>query len=216
MTLDTSLARNLLGVRRSRTRPGHPGRRSADREPLSGWVPTLCIGLLIAFSDWTSKAVVTLTIPENGFREVIDGRLAFWHVRNPAMILGLYGDLSLGVRKTIALAAALAGLALMLQVIACGHRLPREHRPWAWLFVGLVLGGMLGNLGERVLHWGVTDFISIGWGGTWLPPGNIADLALFASIPMACLVCALELLARTRRGAAAPESVPAAAEAMGD
>lgn len=213
MTLDISIARNLFGVRRRRIRPGQPGRRAADGEPVRGWVPTLAIGLLIAFTDWMTKAVVIGLLPESDFVEVVPDTLAFWHVRNPAMILGLYGDLSLETRKLIAVAGALTGAVLMTQVIACAHRLPREHRPWSWLFVGLVLGGMLGNLGERAVHWGVTDFISIGWGGVWLPPGNIADLALFASVPLALVVSVLELLARANRGR---PPVPAAAEAMGD
>lgn len=212
MPLNTSLARNLLGKRRSRPRHGSPGRRESDHEPLSGWLPTLLIGFGIAVVDWTTKAMVALIVPRGEFLEVLPGTLAFWHVRNRAMILGLYGDLPLGARKAIALGAAFAAGALMLQVLACGHRLPRDQRPWAWAFVGLVLGGMLGNLGERLVHWGVTDFLSIGWNGGWLPPGNIADLALFASIPLAVIVSALELLARARRGSA-PQASP---EVAGD
>jgi len=101
---------------------------------------------------------------------------------------------------------------LVGQVLSCGHRLPARHRPWIWLFVGLVMGGMLGNLGERAFHWGVTDFISICWGGTWLPPGNFADLAMFAAVPLAGVVTWLELLSRSRRSPAAGS----AAEVMGD
>lgn len=215
MTLDTSIAGNVFGKRRRRPRPGHPGRRAADGEPMRGWMPTILIGLTIAVLDWAAKGVVIALLPESGFVEVLPRSLAFWHVRNDAMILGLYGDLPLELRKAIAVAGALTGAVLMSQVLACAHRLPREQRRWSWLFVGLVLGGMLGNLGERAIHWGVTDFISIGWGEVWLPPGNIADLALFASVPMALLVSALELLARANRGRQ-PAPAPAAAEAMGD
>jgi lipoprotein signal peptidase len=58
---------------------------------------------------------------------------------------------------------------------------------------------MLGNLGERVVHWGVTDYLSIGWGDLWLPPGNIADLSIFLSLPVAILVVLYELQARAQR-----------------
>ena len=80
------------------------------------------------------------------------------------------------------------------------HRLPSHHRRWAWLFVGLVLGGMMGNLGERLIHWGVTDYLSLRWGDFWLPPGNVADMALFLSIPLAIPVIVFELMGRARRG----------------
>jgi lipoprotein signal peptidase len=163
-----------------------------------------------------SKALVFALLPQSHFVELLPGSVAVWHVQNPAMILGLYGDLPLEIRKTIAVAAGLAGFVLMLQVIACGHRLPARQRPFAWLFVGLVMGGMLGNLGERLVHWSVTDFISVAWGGVWLPPGNFADLALFASVPLAVVVSAMELLARTRRGGESAASPAEAAEAMGD
>jgi lipoprotein signal peptidase len=190
----------------------NPGRRCADREPVNGWFPTLAVGIGVALLDWVSKALVVALLPQDEFVEVLSGSLGVWHVRNPAMILGLYGELPIEIRKTIALAAGAAGLVLIQQVIACGHRLPPRQRPWAWLFVGLMMGGMLGNLGERLVHWGVTDFISIAWGGRWLPPGNFADLALFAAVPLAVVVSALELLARTRRGATGGSP----AEVMGD
>jgi len=179
---------------------------------MGGWLPTLGVGLAVALLDWLSKAAITLLLPSSTFVELLPGSLALWHVRNPAMMLGLYGDLSLGTRKLIAIGAALSALGLIFQVVAYGHRLPRHQRPVAWLFAGLVLGGMLGNLGERAVHWGVTDFISIGWAGGWLPPGNIADLALFASVPLAAVVSLFELMARTQRRA----PVPGTAEAMGD
>lgn len=58
---------------------------------------------------------------------------------------------------------------------------------------------MLGNLGERLVHFGVTDYLSIRWGAWWLPPGNVADLALFLSIPLAIPVLWMEIRERARR-----------------
>jgi lipoprotein signal peptidase len=68
---------------------------------------------------------------------------------------------------------------------------------------------MLGNLGERVVHWGVTDFISFRWGDYWLPPGNLADLALFLSMPLCVPVILFEFIGRSRRGVEA-DGEPAA------
>jgi signal peptidase II len=171
---------------------------------MQGWRPSVLIALGIALLDWSTKFLVARSIPLHDFREVIAGRLAFWHVRNPAMALGLWSNFSLGSRKMIALVAALLGALVIFQILGRGHRFPRSHRGWAWLFVGLVLGGMLGNLGERVVHWGVTDFLSVRWGNYWLPPGNLADIALFLSLPMSIPVVAFELLGRARRGRDTP------------
>jgi lipoprotein signal peptidase len=134
------------------------------------------------------------------------------------MVLGLWQNFPLGTRKLIAVMASALGTMVLLQIIGHGHRFPRTHRAWAWMFVGLVLGGMLGNLGERVVHWGVTDFISLRWGDYWLPPGNVADLALFVSMPLSIPVILLEFLGRARRAAeraAEPMGEPAVDTAVG-
>jgi signal peptidase II len=213
------LGRRVLGYRRTTLDPGRsPGRRASDHEPMLGWIPAATVAVGVALLDWTSKLLVSLTVPLDELREVIPGRLAFWHVRNPAMVLGLWQNFPLGTRKLIAVMASALGTMVLLQIIGHGHRFPRTHRAWAWMFVGLVLGGMLGNLGERVVHWGVTDFISLRWGDYWLPPGNVADLALFVSMPLSIPVILLEFLGRARRAAeraAEPMGEPAVDTAVG-
>lgn len=197
--------RKLLGQRRGAARPGEfPGRRASDREPVRGWGPSLLIALCVALLDWGTKAAVASAMPIGHFREVVDGRIALWHVRNPAMILGLWENFPLEGRKLLALAAAVVGVLVLLQIVGRAHRLPPHHRRWAWVFVGLVLGGMAGNLGERLIHWGVTDFLSIRWGDYWLPPGNVADVALFLSVFLAIPVIVFELMGRARRGKVRP------------
>lgn len=199
--------RRLRGERRAQ-RGG--GRRRTDYEPNRGWVPALLIALLIASLDWGVKWWVTQRLPLSGFEVVWPDRMALWHLRNDAMILGLYGDLPLVSRKVIATLCGIVGALLLFEVVGRGHRLPPNRRKWAWLFVGLASGGMLGNLGERVVHWGVTDYLSFRYKDLWLPPGNVADLAIFASIPVALAVIAFELEARLQRREAP------AAEARGE
>jgi lipoprotein signal peptidase len=197
-----------------RTGPGWPGgsggfgRRSTDREPRRGFWPTLAIIGSIAAVDWFTKVIVAATVPVGGFVEVWEGRVALWHVRNPDMVFGLWGNLPLEYRQGIAIGAALLGVLLLFEIIGRGHRLPAHRRPWVWVFMGSACGGMLGNLGERALHWEVTDFLSLAWGPLWLPPGNVADLALIAAIPLAVPVIVFELQARARRGAGRGARLP--------
>jgi lipoprotein signal peptidase len=186
-------------VRRRREAPPEHGRRQADRTPNRGWTPVAAIALTVALLDWSTKARVASALPVGRMEVVWEGRVALWHVKNPAMVLGLFGDLPLGARQAIAGLLAVVGATLLLEVLTRSQRLLPHRRPWAWLFVGLVSGGMLGNLGERAVHWGITDFLSIGWCGLWLPPGNLADLAILASIPISLLVIAFELEARALR-----------------
>ncbi len=191
------LFRRLQGERRAH-RTG--GRRSSDFEPNGGWRIVLTFALAVAALDWLVKALVAARVPLGSHVEVWRGRVALWHVRNDAMMLGLWDGFPLLVRQGIALAASVLAFFILFQVVGRMHRLRGGERVWAWTFAGLTFGGMLGNLGERMVHWYVTDYLSFAWGGLWLPPGNVADLALFASIPLAVPVILFELRGRARRG----------------
>lgn len=182
-------------------RSGRPyGRRSTDGEPHVGWAPTLAVILGVAAIDWITKLTIARTIPVGELVEVWEGRFALWHVQNPEMVLGLWGNVPLESRQVIAVTAGVMAFLLLFEIVGRGHRLPPHRRPWVWAFVGTAFGGMLGNLGERGLHWTVTDFLSFGWGAVWLPPGNVADLALLTSMVLAIPVICFELEARRLRG----------------
>jgi lipoprotein signal peptidase len=201
----TVLFRRLQGERRA-DRAG--GRRSSDFEPNQGWRAVLALALAVAVTDWIVKAAVAATVPLEGFREVWQGRVALWHVRNEAMMLGLWDAYPLPVRQGIALFASVLAFFVLFQVVGRMHRLRGGERVVAWAFAGLAFGGMLGNLGERALHWGVTDYLSFAWGDLWLPPGNVADVALFVAIPLAVPVILFELRGRSRRGTGATDRAP--------
>jgi lipoprotein signal peptidase len=189
-------------------------RRRADREPKHGWTPALLIMLGVALLDWATKAMIVVLMPLGSFKVVWDDRLAFWHIHNDEMVLGLWGNLPIEMRQGIALVGAVLATIILFGVVSRGHRLLPQHRPWAWAFVGLSFGGMLGNIGERLLFWGVTDFLSFRYGSLWLPPGNIADLAIFLSFPLAVGVIVFELRARAMRGR--PHTVGARRAAGGE
>lgn len=191
------LLRNLQGERRAH-RPG--GRRSADRERNRAWRPALILTLVITLLDWTVKAIIIAAIPLGTLTEVWEGRVALWHVKNPAMMLGLWGGAPLLTRQFLAGTSAILAALVLLQLVARSQRLPARARTTAWIFVGLTFGGMIGNIVERLIYGSVTDYLSFRWGELWLPPGNVADLALFLSIPLTLPVIASELKARARRG----------------
>jgi lipoprotein signal peptidase len=185
-----------------RTAQAH-SRRSTDRLPRTGWIPVLATVLAIASADWATKVLVRGFVPLEAFVPVWPGRVGLWHVANPAMILGLHGDLPLLSRQVITILSSLLALVVLFDVVDRGHRLPGHRQRVVWLCCGLAFGGMLGNFGERLLYWRVTDFLSLRFGSLWLPPTNVADLALFASIPLSAMVIRYELEARRQRRPAA-------------
>jgi signal peptidase II len=90
----------------------------------------------------------------------------------------------------------LTGLALLV----VGYLFARNPtRPGMWIAVGLLAGGALGNLADRIRADAVTDYISI---GSW-PNFNLADVAVTAGV-------LLLAFAYTREGhrQTAPEDPP--------
>lgn len=51
-------------------------------------------------------------------------------------------------------------------------------RPWMWVATGLLAGGAVGNLADRIRAGAVTDFIEL---PHW-PPFNLADMAISAGV----------------------------------
>jgi signal peptidase II len=53
-------------------------------------------------------------------------------------------------------------------------------RPGLWVAAGLVAGGALGNLADRLRAGAVTDFVEV---GAW-PPFNLADAAIVVGVAL--------------------------------
>lgn len=79
-------------------------------------------------------------------------------------------------------AVAVAICALLLRWL---YVMPREQRLLA-LSLGLILGGALGNLWDRLVLGHVVDFVSVHYGGYYFPAFNVADSAI--SVGAACMI----------------------------
>jgi signal peptidase II len=51
-------------------------------------------------------------------------------------------------------------------------------RPWMWVATGLLAGGAIGNLSDRIRAGAVTDFVEL---PSW-PPFNLADMSITAGV----------------------------------
>lgn len=118
----------------------------------------------IAGLDQGSKALVVGSIQVGERREVLPF-LDIVHVQNEGVAFGVLSDSS----QWLVLGVTLAALALIVGWFA--FNTTRSH---AWLAVGLLGGGALGNLADRVARDGVVDFIDL---PAW-PSFNVADIAI--------------------------------------
>ena len=78
----------------------------------------------------------------------------------------------------------------------------RDLRPWTAPAVGLVAGGALGNVADRLRHGAVTDFLDFHAAGHHWPAFNLADTAIVVGVAL--------LVAAGGRGGPAPAPSPAA------
>ena len=149
---------------------------------LGAWLPTLAL-------DQASKAWVSETIHYGDQLKVIDGFFYLTHVRNPGGAFSMFATSPEAVRKFFFIGVAL--LAVLL-VFSFYRRLAPGDRLSA-LALGLVLGGAVGNLLDRLFRQGeVVDFLRFElWRGYSWPDFNFADTFIVVGV----MLLILELLA---------------------
>jgi signal peptidase II len=125
----------------------------------------LCAAVIAA--DQASKALVRTSIAR-GDREAVFPGINLVNVRNRGVAFGFLSDG--GTILTIVVAVALVALLIFFFT----HR----SRPLAWLPTGMLLGGALGNLIDRLRDKAVTDFIDL---PLW-PAFNFADIAITVGV----------------------------------
>lgn len=102
---------------------------------------------------------------------------------NDGGIFGLFGD--------SAMVLGLASLAVIALIVVYQVRQGTTSGPLLSLTLGLLLGGAIGNLIDRVVHGHVIDFVDMGIGTLRFYTFNVADSAISMAI---VLLLALSLL----------------------
>lgn len=118
----------------------------------------------VVLLDQASKALVRADIVPGEAHDVMPG-LSLVNTHNQGVAFGFLPGRHLAV-------TILVGLALLVLVVYFARNLTK---PLIWLPTGMLLGGALGNILDRVRLGSVTDFIKLplGW-----PPFNLADAAI--------------------------------------
>ena len=156
------------------------------------------IAVLVVALDQVTKALVRDQIPRAEERDLILGaRLV--HVENDGVAFGRLGGS--GVLVGLVVGAAVIGLL----VYFARHR----RTPLIWLPTGLLLGGALGNVLDRLSGGAVTDFIKL---PHW-PAFNVADIAVTTGVILLLVVIELDARRQKRAGeGAGGDGTPADAE----
>jgi signal peptidase II len=123
---------------------------------------------------------------DQAIKAVVEGELV------PGEQVDLLGPLGLTLTHNQGVAFGLAGGSVLpliafavLALAFVGFLLARNSTaPGIWIAVGLVAGGALGNLADRLRAGEVTDYIEV---GSW-PPFNLADVAITVGVAIFALI----------------------------
>lgn len=137
------------------------------------WALAGILCAVVVAGDQAIKARVEAQLAPGQEVEVV-GPLSLTLAHNAGVAFGLAGGAGIGL-----VLVTVAALALIAYVFA---RDPA--RRGMWVAVGLLAGGALGNLVDRLVAGEVTDYVDV---GSW-PAFNLADVAITAGVVLMLLI----------------------------
>lgn len=145
----------------------------------ANWLKVAVVMAVVLVLDQASKALVRADVSVGEENELLPF-LSIGHVHNDGVAFGF-----LGGGGTLLLAIVLCAIAALVVFFA-----RNAGKPLMWIPTGLLLGGAVGNLIDRLHQGYVTDFIQF----PRFPSFNVADIAV--TFGVIALVVVLELNAR--------------------
>ncbi len=149
------------------------------------WLLAGGLAAVVLVADQVTKAIAEERIAIGEQIEVL-GPLELTLTHNTGVAFGLAGGA--GVPLVFVTLLALGAVAYLFS--------RNPTRPWMWVAIGLLTGGALGNLVDRVRLGKVTDFIDL---PPW-PPFNLADVGITFGVILLVALYLLDTRAETEGG----------------
>jgi signal peptidase II len=144
----------------------------------------LVVFLVALGLDLFTKHLVETNLSYGDQRAVIEGFFYLTHVRNPGAAFGLFADAPSQVRFVFFVLVALAATGIILSFflkLAPGDKLSA-------CALGMILGGAIGNLVDRIRYEEVVDFLHFKlWRGYSWPDFNLADSFIVIGVGLVVL-----------------------------
>ena len=140
-------------------------------------------GAVVAL-DQVAKVLVIDRLPLGVPIDLVDDLLSFTLVMNPGLAFGLLSSVPRAWRWVVA-ALSLVALAVLARVAL------RVLPDGGWVgrvAIGLIFGGAVGNLIDRMRFGAVVDFVDVHFRGWHWPAFNIADSAITVGVMVLALV----------------------------
>ncbi|HET6868568.1 MAG TPA: signal peptidase II [Solirubrobacteraceae bacterium] len=121
------------------------------------------VAVVVLALDQLTKHTVASGIDAGEVKKFLPG-VNLVHVRNTGVAFSIFSG-----GGTLVLVFTLVALALLV-----GYFVLHPDRPWLWIPTGMLVGGAVGNLIDRIANGAVTDFIKL---PHW-PAFNVADMSI--------------------------------------
>ena len=121
------------------------------------------VAAVVVILDQVTKSLVRSDIEFGDHDKFLPG-VTLVHDRNTGVAFSLFAG-----GGALVIVLTLAALTVLV-----GYLARRPERPLLWLPTGMLVGGALGNLIDRIAHGAVTDFIKL---PHW-PAFNVADMSI--------------------------------------
>jgi signal peptidase II len=148
-----------LTAERAARRPGRAAR---------AWLAAAAVAALVVAADQLTKSAIRSSITPGEEHRFLPG-VELVNTRNHGVAFGFLPGSHVGV-------TILIGVALLVLLVYFARHL---GRPLIWLPTGMLIGGAIGNVVDRLRGGSVTDFVKLplGW-----PPFNLADASITIGI----------------------------------
>jgi signal peptidase II len=134
----------------------------------------LWLTLAVVFLDRVTKAWFETQTAEGWRHQVIAGFFYLVHSKNPGIAFSLFANSSSPLVRVLLIAGALAIIGLIAWLLVAGRNVSALNAAG----LALLLGGAAGNVVDRIVHGGVTDFLEFYLGTYRYPAFNVADSAI--------------------------------------
>lgn len=128
---------------------------------------------VVLLADQASKAAIAASMGVGERLAVLGDLVVLWHVRNEGAAFSLFQG-----GQVFFLIVTVLAFAMLIYF----QRAFRGRGVTLYVVLGLILGGTLGNLLDRIRLGYVTDFISVGIGNLRWPTWNVADASIVVGI----------------------------------
>ncbi len=133
----------------------------------------LILTFVVVFMDRVSKAAIETKTIEGWRHELVHNFIYLVHSKNTGIAFSIFADGSPWTRYVL-IAGSLIVIAILAWYLVAGSAVSAR----AAAGLALLLGGATGNLTDRILRGGVTDFFEVWFGSYRYPAFNVADSAI--------------------------------------